>query len=209
MMRKIAFGLLWVGFMGYAVILAPPNAPDTLELIRHLFLGQWEGIDPLIIALFNLMGIWPLIYGCLLFADGREQKIPAWPFVVGSFAVGTFALLPYLALRESNPGFQGEKDWFLQVQDSRWFGLFITLAALALLSFGLFTGNWSEFISQWQTSRFINAMSLDFCLLSLLFPTLLRDDMTRRGINNPVVFWSVSLVPLLGPLIYLCWRPSL
>ena len=208
-MRKIILGSIWVGFVAYAFFLAPANRPDTLELIQHLSLGQWTGIEPLIIALFNLMGIWPLIYGCLLFADGREQKIPAWPFAVGSFAVGAFALVPYLVLRQSNPNFSGEKDWFLQVQDSRFFGLSIALAAIGLLAFGLLTGHWQEFISQWETSRFINVMSLDFCLLSCLFPILLGDDMTRRGMDNPVVFWSVSLVPLLGPLAYLCLRPSL
>ena len=208
-MRKITLSLILVSFITYAFFFAPPDRPDTFELIKHLSLGEWDGIEPLIITLFNLMGIWPLIYGCLLFIDGREQKIPAWPFAVVSFALGGFALVPYLILRQPNLGFSGEKDWFLKVQDSRFFALSIALAAFALLAFGLLTGNWQDFITQWQTSRFINVMSLDFCLLSCLFPILLGDDMTRRGINNPVVFWSVTLLPLLGPLAYLCLRPGL
>ena len=97
MVRKIGFSLLWLAFIGYAFLLAPPAQPDTFELIKNLSLSNTEGINPLIIALFNLMGIWPLIYGCLLFIDGRGQKIPAWPFAIGSFALGAFVLIPYLS----------------------------------------------------------------------------------------------------------------
>jgi hypothetical protein len=112
MNRKLGFGLLWVSFAVYAFFLAPPNQPDTFELIKNLSTGKWDGINPLVIALFNIMGIWPMIYSGLIFSDGREQKIPAWPFAVGSFGVGAFALLPYLALREANPKFTGSKDMF-------------------------------------------------------------------------------------------------
>jgi len=33
--------------------------------------------------------------------------------------------------------------------------------------------------------------------------------MARRGINNPALFWTVALIPLFGPLAYLCLRPPL
>ncbi|HEY9652563.1 MAG TPA: DUF2834 domain-containing protein, partial [Coleofasciculaceae cyanobacterium] len=204
MTRKLGFGLLWVGLAVYAFFLAPPNQPDTFELIKNLSTGQWDGINPLIIALFNIMGIWPMIYSALLFIDGREQKIPAWPFVTGSFGVGAFALLPYLALRQPNRQFMGSKGIFLKVIDSRWLGVALLLGTLALLGFGLLKGDWADFIQQWQTNRFIHVMSLDFCLLCLLFPALLGDDMARRGLKNSSLFWVVTLVPLVGPLLYLC-----
>ena len=76
MVRKVGFGLLWLGFVAYAFLLAPPNQPDTFELIKNLSTGKWEGINPLIVSLFNIMGVWPIIYSCLLFIDGREQKVP-------------------------------------------------------------------------------------------------------------------------------------
>ncbi|MBD2014373.1 DUF2834 domain-containing protein [Microcoleus sp. FACHB-53] len=209
MNRKLGFGLLWVSFAVYAFFLAPPNQPDTFELIKNLSTGKWDGINPLVIALFNIMGIWPMIYSGLIFSDGREQKIPAWPFAVGSFGVGAFALLPYLALREANPKFTGSKDIVLKILDSRWLGVALTIGTLVLLSFGLLKGDWADFIQQWQNSRFIHVMSLDFCLLCLLFPALLGDDMARRGLKNSSVFWAVALVPLVGSLLYLCLRPQL
>jgi hypothetical protein len=209
MSRKIGFGLLWVGLLVYAFLLAPPNQPDTVELIKNLSTGKWEGINPLIISLFNIMGVWPLIYSGLLFIDGREQKIPAWLFATGSFGVGAFALLPYLALRQPNQQFTGSKDIFLKLMDSRWLGVVLTLGSLALLSFGLLNGDWRDFIQEWQTNRFIHVMSLDFCLLCLLFPALLGDDMARRGLKNPALFWVVALLPLIGSSLYLCVRPPL
>jgi hypothetical protein len=207
MIRKVSFWVLWVGFIGYAVLLAPPDRPDTLALIQNLSTGNWDGINPLIIALFNLMGVWPLIYSCLMVVDGRGQTILAWPFAIASFAVGAFALLPYLALRQPNPGVVGAKNWGLKLLDSRWTGLAIALLAIALVVYGVIAGDWSDFVQQWQTSRFIHVMSLDFCLLCLVFPTLLGDDMARRGLKAPRVFWGVALLPLFGPLLYLVSRP--
>lgn len=209
MLRKIGFGLLWIGIITYASFLAPPTQPGTFELIKNLSVGNFEGINPLIIALFYIMGIWPIIYSCLLFFDGRGQKVPAWPFASASFGVGAFSLLPYLALRDAKPTFSGEKNAFLKLLDSRITGIFLTLATAGLVVYGLSAGNWSDFIQQWQTSRFIHVMSLDFCLLCLLFPALLGDDMARRNLKNPLVFWAVSLIPLFGPLAYLCLRTPL
>ncbi|MEM9543166.1 MAG: DUF2834 domain-containing protein [Cyanobacteria bacterium P01_E01_bin.42] len=206
-MRKIAFGLLWLGFVLYAFLLAPPDRPDTLDLIVNLSTGNWDGINPAIVALFNLMGILPIAYAAFILIDGRGQKIPAYPFAIGSFALGAFALIPYLALRQPNPSFQGQKSFLLKILDSRWLGILLTVGANVLIASAIASGDWSDFVRQWQTSRFIHVMSLDFCLLSLLFPAILGDDMAKRGLKNPLIFWGVSLIPLLGSLLYLSLRP--
>jgi hypothetical protein len=209
MLKKMTFWLIWIGFVTYAFIFAPPDQPDTLDLIKNLSLGQWQGINPLIIALFNIMGIFPIIYSCVLFFDGRGQKIPAWLFAIASFAVGAFALIPYLALRDVNPQFIGGKNAFLKLLDSRITGIILTIITLILAFFGLTQGNWHDFVQQWQTSRFIHVMSWDFCMLSLLFPTLLHDDMERRDMKNSLLFWSITIIPLFGALFYLCVRKPL
>ena len=209
MTRKIIFGLLWLGFVSYAFFFAPPdNFPESLELIKNLSTGNWQGINPLIISLFNIMGIWPFVYSAVVFFDGRNQKIPAWPFASAAFGLGAFALLPYLALREPNQTFIGEKNSFLKILDSRILGILLTIGTAVLFIYSL-QGDWSDFVQQWQTNRFIHVMSLDFVMLSLLFPTLLGDDMTRRGWQNNQLFWLFAIIPLFGPLIYLSIRPSL
>lgn len=209
MFRKIGFSSLWLGFVLYAFFLAPPNQPDTVELIQKIALGQFEGVNPLIVALFNLMGVWPMLYACVLLADGRGQKLPASPFVALTFGLGAFALLPYLAFRRPNPVFLGPRDRLLRFLDSRWLAIGLTGITIGLLAYGLGQGDWADFAQQWQTSRFIHVSSLDFCLLTLLFPTIVADDMARRQFDYPQLLWLVSVVPLLGPLVYLILRPPL
>ncbi len=209
MVRRLGFASLWLGFVAYAFLLAPPDQPDTVATIARLASGDWAGLNPAIVALFNLMGIWPLIYAGFLYSDGRGQPFPAWPFAIASFAVGAFALLPYLALRRPNPEFTGSQDWWLRLHNSRWLGVALSLGAIALLGYGLSQGDWADFAQQWQTSRFIHVMSLDFLLLSALVPALLGDDLARRGWASPQRFGAIALIPLLGPLVYLCLRPPL
>ena len=147
MQQKIALWALWLGFITYAFVLAPPDSPETWTTIQNLSTGKLEGINPLVIALFNIMGVLPLLYSCLLYIDGRVQKVPAWLFSVASFAVGAFALIPYLALREPNGTFVGQKNWWLKIMDSRWTGAIVAIATLTLLLYGLTNGDWNDFVS--------------------------------------------------------------
>jgi hypothetical protein len=62
-------------------------------------------------------------------------------------------------------------------------------------------------VQQWHTDRFIHVMSLDFCMLSLVFPGLIKDDMARRGMDDRD-WWRFAL-PLWGALAYLIVRPRI
>ena len=90
-------------------------------------------------------------------------------------------------------------------------GLGLSLTTLVLLLWAGFAGDWQSFVNEWKTVPFIHLITLDFCLMSLIFPisSLFPDDMARRGIHDRSLFWSVALLPLLGPLLYLCLRPGL
>ncbi|MEM0982231.1 MAG: DUF2834 domain-containing protein, partial [Cyanobacteria bacterium P01_H01_bin.58] len=110
---------------------------------------------------------------------------------------------------EPQPQYLPSKSRLLNLVDSRWFGASLLLGAIVLMGYGFYAGDWMDFLYQWQTSRFIHVMSLDFCLLWLLVPSLLGDDMARRGLKNPRIFWLVSAVPLLGITAYLTFRPPL
>jgi hypothetical protein len=210
MIKTIGFLSLWISFILYAIFFAPPDKPETLDLIINLSSGKWEGINPIIICLFNIMGILPFIYASLLIIDGRnQQKIKAFPFVIGSFFLGAFALLPYIAFRQSNSQFTGEKNLLIKILDSRIFSIIFTLSCLSLIFIAITQGNWQDFILQWKTSKFIHIMSLDFCFLCLLFPAIIRDDLIKRGIDNKNIFWLITFTPLIGTLLYLCFRPSL
>ncbi len=209
MVNKIIFGLLWLGFVGYAFFLAPPDRADNLQIIIDLSTGKWAGINPLVVSLFNLMGILPMVYAALMLIDGKTQQLSAGLFSAASFAVGAFAILPYLALREPNSKPIGERNGIIRLVDSRWLGLTLSIGTLILLGYGITQGDWADFIQQWRNSRFIHVTSLDFCLLILLLPVLIMDDIHRRSFTNPQLVKLLSLIPLFGGLIYLCIRPSL
>ena len=103
-----------------------------------------------------------------------------------------------------------KKDSFLNLLDSRSTGIILTVFTIFVLVYGVFAGNWTDYIQQFLGDRFINGMSLAFCLFCLLFPTVLGDDMARRGwLRDSQLFWVIALIPLFGPLLYLCLRPPL
>ncbi len=211
MTRKIALWSLWAGFLTYLVFLAPPlHLEDTVILLKNILTLNWTEVNPIILSLFALIGICLFIYSGVLFIDGRMQSTPFWPFVLAAAGSGVLGLIPYLAIREPNQEFSGQKDSFLQLIDSRFFGIALSLTTIGLFAYAFIFGDWGDYWQQFLSDRFINGMSLAFCLFCLLFPTILGDDMARRGLhNNSQIFWAVALVPLFGPLLYLCLRPSL
>ncbi|OUL32948.1 DUF2834 domain-containing protein [Nostoc sp. 106C] len=211
MSRKIILGLIWLGFVVYTILLAPLDQPDTWSIAWKLLTFQLAEINAIIPAIFWLMGIWPMIYACLMFADGRMQNFRAWPYFIGSNFTGVICLLPYLIFRKSNQEFSGPIDKWLSILEQRKTGVYLLVGTIGLLAYAGIAGNWHDYVQQFFSKPFVHLISLDFCLMCLVFPlsSLFDDDMARRGIRDAWIFWSVALVPLFGPLIYLCLRPSL
>lgn len=211
MLRKIGLWSVWIGFITYILLLSPPlHLPETISLLVKILTFQWGDVNAVILSLFSLIGVWIAIYSCLLFFDGRMQKIPFWVFAIAALGSGVIGLIPYLALREANQEFTGEKNSFLKLLDSHSTGIAISIFTTLVIAYGLIVGDWTNYIQQFQSDRFIHGMSLAFCLFGLLFPTVLGDDMARRGwLSNSQLFWVIALIPLFGPLFYLCIRPSL
>lgn len=212
MARSLTLWLIWLGFIVYVLFFAPPLQPDTFQPVQSLLSGHIPSINPVILSLFSLVGILLLIYSCLIFADGRMQVLPAWVFMVGAITTGVIALIPYLALRRPNQSFSGEKDPWLAMLDSQTTGVILSISTLGLLFYAIVWGDWPGFAQAFMTNRFVHGMSLAFVLFCALFPypTLLQDDMARRGLTSHSQLFQIAVwIPLLGPLVYLCLRPSL
>ncbi len=209
--RKIILSIIWLGFTAYTIWLAPLDQPDTLPLVGKLLTFQYGQLNAIIPTIFWLMGVWPMIYGSLMFADGRMQNLRAWPYFIGANFTGVICLLPYLILRKPNQEFDGQKDKWLDFFDRRSTGVILLVTTIGLLFYAIIAGNWQDYIYQFQTVHFVHLISLDFCLMCLTFPLtdLFDDDMARRGIKDTRIFWIVALLPLLGPLLYICLRPPL
>ncbi|MEB3160665.1 MAG: hypothetical protein VKL20_04315 [Synechocystis sp.] len=208
-LRRSILITLWLGLLIFAFGFSPPTDPNTLALIKQLSLGQWQGINPVIIALFNLMGVWPLIFGAVMLVDGQGQKIPAWPFLVGSFFLGAFTILPYLILREPNAHVMEDPPQNLGLWDSPWLGRGLLLVAIACVGGAVGWGDWGDFGQQWRQSQFIAVMSSDFLCLCLAFPFIAADDLRRRHIFSGLNLGLICALPLFGPLLYLACRPPL
>ena len=56
MLRRAFLATIWLGFVVYAFRFAPPDQPDTAQLIQQLATGEWQTLNPAVVALFNLMG---------------------------------------------------------------------------------------------------------------------------------------------------------
>ena len=210
MTRKLWLGSIWLILVIYAIASSFfKTQQGDLDLIIDLSTGEWSRINPIIIAIFCIMGIIPLVYGAFILFDCGEKNLSPYPFFIVSFGVGAFALLPYLALRQSNTDWNGEKNWLLKILDSRLMAIVSSTAIAVFLIWGLTQGNWSDYVAQWQTSQFIHVMSIDFALLCFLFPFILGDDMKRRGVDADKYFWLVTSIPLFGSLAYWCLRPQL
>lgn len=93
MVRKIFLLLIWLGFVFYTILLAPVDQSDTWSLGWKLLTLQWGEINAIIPTIFCLMGVWPMIYACLMFADDRMQNFRAWPYFIGSNFTGVICLL--------------------------------------------------------------------------------------------------------------------
>ena len=94
--------VLWLALLGYALLLAPPAAPDTFDQALAMLLLDSGRADPIAIAIFNLLGVLPAAFMALiLFDTGRPNP---WLFALdrpAALAVRLPLLGPllYLALR--------------------------------------------------------------------------------------------------------------
>ncbi|KAK1439753.1 hypothetical protein QVD17_05573 [Tagetes erecta] len=221
--RTISFliFLLYGGLMYYVFNLSPNQTPSTdMYLLKKLcYLIGDDGFQPnrVIVSLWNIMGLWPIVYSMLLIPSGRSSKgnVPVFPFAVLSFFLGAYALIPYFVLWRPPPPVTEEselKKWPLNFLESKLTAGVIFAVGLGLIvNAGLATGdNWKEYFQYFGGSRLIHVTSIDFTLLSTFAPFWVYNDMTVRKWTDKG-FWllPLSVVPFLGPALYVLLRPSL
>lgn len=167
-----------------------------------------------------MLGILPFVYTSLLLPGARAQRpVPAAPFCIGSFALGFFALGPYLALREFRPDAAPPKaNWLRKVIESKIPGGLALVGALALVRHGFVTGggpglDWAgrvaEYKALFDTQMLAHVSSLDFLVLCIFVADAMREDMLRRDWYDPARLVAFSAVPVIGPCLYLILRPAL
>lgn len=209
------------GLVYYAAVLAPAQTPyrDQYFIEKLVGLRSNDGfvINTILFCEFYIMGLWPVVYSSLLLPSARNDKSgpPAWPFLVLSFGVGAFALLPYFGLWQPPPP-KVSKDELskfpLNVLENKLVAYGAFLSGIGLFVTAALAGadQWTEMLQYVRESKFIHVMSVDFLTLSTLAPFWVYNDMaTRRWLDRGSWLLPLSLVPYLGPALYLILRPPL
>ncbi|EKX53142.1 hypothetical protein GUITHDRAFT_161179, partial [Guillardia theta CCMP2712] len=187
--RRYGLLIAWACFMSYGIFFAPEVTEGASKqiLLDVLDPSKLQTINPIFFAVFNLLGVWPAVMASLLFPlKPISQKLPASPFIFGSFALGAFALTPYLALTSYGP--ETDKDSMF----SRFFQNKITSACLLIFTVGLYSygagffapnilnggsdysidvlvySYFKGFIELFRSIKLVNVSSCDFIFLWLL-----------------------------------------
>ncbi|KAG0583509.1 hypothetical protein KC19_3G142500 [Ceratodon purpureus] len=207
--------------VAYAAVLAPGQTPyrDQYFIEKLVGLRSNDGfaINTILWCEFFIMGLWPMIYSSLILPSGRNKKggVPEWPFLILSFGVGAFALLPYFALWKPPPPKvtkQELQSFPFNVLENKLVSVGVLLSGSALLVTAALAGadQWTEMYQYFRESKFIHVMSIDFLTLSTLAPFWVYNDMaTRKWLDKGSWLLPLTLVPYVGPALYLCLRPSL
>ena len=96
---RLGLVALWLGLGSVAALVAPKGTADfDAGLVTTLVSAPFSGaVNPIFEALFNSLGVVPAVYAALLLPGAKDQpRIPTVPPLAASFALGFFALGPYL-----------------------------------------------------------------------------------------------------------------
>ena len=204
----------WLAFAIYAFAFAPPDDPAlTRALLHGMLTFDFGGVDPSIAAVFSLLGVVPVLASGFVLADGAGRRLWAWPFALGMFVVGGFALLPWLALRGVGgarvpPREPGRVRRFLGTRACR---VGIVLALGALTTWGLARGSGAAYASAFRSASMVNVMTVDLTLCTLLLFVLVEEARRREpSRETPLarVASGVRFVPLFGSALWNLTHPE-
>ncbi|KEZ53273.1 hypothetical protein ACTSEZ_06705 [Metabacillus sp. JX24] len=188
---------LWAALIAYAVFFAPGKSGEEDDIMKHLLTGSFEQADPLVVMVFSFLGIFPMIFA-LLILPNDTRKLPAWPFVLGSFALGAFSLLPYFFLRKERKHIERKfSEKTKRLRDSKLVILILAVLTAGLYLFGIFMGSIERYSEAFQSSQLVSVMTADLFVLTWLSWYVLKHEY-KMGTR---AFYS--FIPVLGPLCLL------
>jgi len=222
----LAFGT-WGLLNVYALLVAPNVVGTSTEILWGILKNPIQpDVNGIVLMIFLLMPMWSVFYASTLLPASKDQKPSPIPFLGVSLGVGSFALLPYIALREyrTKPETSFMKS-FKGICEKRWFqisNIIYTLFAVAL-GLGLFDSRREiidfifvarciDYSLLFKRDLFVHVMSLDFLSLWLFAVDPLIEDMRRRRLysgtlQDILTVITILAVPVVGVTFYLLWRP--
>jgi hypothetical protein len=194
-MNRIPALLMWLTMIAIVWIFAPSDEIETTKWVLEQLTIRWSNEGPWVIAWFWLMGLWPALMSLLMRADWNARP-PAWPFLVASFVLGCYALLPWFVLRRE-PRRVAEDGWL-----ARWdVPVGIAFLGLLLVAWATATGHPMDVYQSASSNAFAFAMAADF----LAFWGLSIVEARARAQRTA---WQYTLIPLVGLGIFLGMEES-
>ena len=194
--RKSIFFISWIAFIAYAVYFAPNGNQGYLHQLMTM-----DDPDPFLLMVFSFLGIYPLVFSALLLGED-DSRLPLWPFVLGMFMFGAFALMPYFFLSKGTHKGKGRAPrWLLKGLYSRIFYMLLITGTVALFLYGMTQGNFKLYLEAFQISQFVHVMTIDFVVLTILSIYVMYWKECRNGRSNQK-HW-LGIVPILGALLYM------
>ncbi|NGZ75274.1 hypothetical protein [Saccharibacillus alkalitolerans] len=193
--------VVWLAFIVYALFFAPGAGGGEDPWFVPLLTLQ--AVEPSLLAMFTLLGLFPLTYACLLLRHD-DRVVPAWPFVLLSFALGVFALLPYYILTShTHAGSHTLRlsESIRRTAESQVTHAILFVLTLVVMGWGFLAGDLGVYAEAFRTSRFVNVMTIDFALLTLLSVYAIYTGSRRRSM--PQAMALLGLIPILGLLLYI------
>ncbi|WP_079477869.1 hypothetical protein [Halobacillus salinus] len=197
--RRELFFICWVAFIIYAVFLAPDGNEGYLQQLMTM-----DDPDPLLLTVFSLLGIYPAAFAVVLLSED-DSRVPAWPFVIGSFMLGAFALIPYFFISSGNSVRKVRTPRvFLKFLQSIGLKSLLFAGTIALMIYGMIQGSAALYTQAFQVSQFVHIMTVDLVVLTLLsiYVIFWRERKHNRSNNR---HW-VGIIPVIGLLSYIIMK---
>ncbi|CEF97429.1 unnamed product [Ostreococcus tauri] len=215
---RVAIAGAWATLGAVAAFAAPSGTSGfDAELVKTIVTSPFGGVaNPVFEALFNALGVVPATYACLLLPGAKGQKLPAALCVGASFALGFFAVGPYLATRAPRTTPAPRRSELGWVTRNVWESKLNAVALLGFASFLAYYGvsnlspeNVSGFIALIREQSMLACVSTcDLVVLSACMVDAIGEDMKRRNVD-PSGALAYAAVPVVGPALWLVLRPSL
>lgn len=189
----------------YIFFFAPGDMAGNTSLILKMYSEEFRSVNPLIFSVFNLLGVWPMFYAVLVLEESKVQEFPVWPFILLSFIAGGFVYLIYFSLRERS--LEELPRTPLQEKVEKESNMYLLLAVgLILVLYGVILGDYGGYLRSFQENNLVHVMTIDFVLLSILSPSLIRDDLLRKSSYNMRRLFFYSIGSIISALLYLVRR---
>lgn len=224
--------MIYVGYLLLSDLPPGPSLlhtrPETLQEALELSLNFWfvlpvlfpkvaPVLHPALEGLFNVVVAWGLLFWGF-WVDGRGQRVPIVPFLLGTALLTNVFYLPWLALRHPNPQSPtGSLSVFEKLAESRWWPVALAGVLVASIAWSVWgRPEFGDMVARWQaltelvsSDRLAYSFFVDLIVFWLFQSWLVKDDMARRQWDSATALWITRLVPFLGLVWYLLRRPAL